>query len=656
MISASGSSMVGKALSGTGSEGRPGAGAIKLTAVLWMATAAAGWAATGATAESYSVAAGQDFPRRVYWGDTHVHSNLSLDANMSGNVSLSPASAYRFARGEKVLGSSGMPVKLRRPLDFLVVSDHAEYIGVMDGLRREDAQLLEHETARRWGSALAAGDRSPMAEFAASLSAGQSVLEHPAFDRTVWERTLALADSHNEPGIFTALIGYEWTSMPGGRNLHRVVLFGDDGTQVQSLLPFSAFDSDDPEDLWAHLARYEQETGGRAMAIPHNANLSGGTMFPDREANGAPMSQDYAQRRARWEPLVEVTQVKGDGEAHPFLSPDDEFADYETWDRSDVSLVNAHQDSWYPHEYARAALKLGLDLEARTGVNPYRFGMIGSTDSHTGLSTAEEDNFWGKFSGAEPSSERWERPMVAADLPFMTYEWQMAASGYAAVWARENTRAGIFEALTRREVYATTGPRMTVRLFGGWRFDAADAHAPDLPAVGYAGGVPMGGVLSPRPDDADAPVFLVSALKDPDGANLDRIQIVKGWRLLDGSLMEQVHDVVGSDGRVPDADGRLAPVGSTVDVQNASYSNSIGAAELVTWWRDLDFDPALQAFYYVRVLEIPTPRWTTYDAKFFGLKLPDQVPRVTRYRAYTSPIWYSPPLSRSGAGRSHPDR
>ncbi len=589
---------------------------------------------------SYSPDADRNFPRQVLWGDTHLHSNLSLDANVSGNLSVGPADAYRFARGEAIDVANGMRAKLRRPLDFLVVSDHAEYVGVMDGLRRGDALLLENPTAVRWGKALAAGDLSPMGEFARSLADGKSALDHPAFARTVWHRIVSTADEFNEPGHFSTLIGYEWTSAPGGQNLHRVVIFADGAETVAKVQPFSALDSSDPEKLWAFLARYEQDTGGHALAIPHNGNLSGGAMFTEQNRHGLPITASYARQRARWEPVVEVTQVKGDGETHPFLSPDDEFADYETWDRSDVSLVNPHQDAWFEHEYARSALKLGLRIEAAIGVNPYRFGLLGSTDSHTGLSTADENNYWGKFTGAYPSPDRWQRPMVRADLPYMTYEWQMAASGYAAVWARSNTREEIFAAFQRREVYATTGPRIVVRLFGSWTFESDDVQQPDLAAVGYSGGVPMGGSLGTMPAGAVSPRFLVHAQRDPDGANLDRIQIIKGWREVDGTLREAIYDVAFSANRKVGADGRLEPVGNTVSVKSATYANSIGAPELSAFWNDPDFDPSEGAFYYVRVLEIPTPRWTAYDQQFFGIHMSDEVPQVTQERAYTSPIWY----------------
>ncbi len=595
-------------------------------------------------AESYSPHTTQDFPRRVLWGDTHVHSKLSLDANMSGNRGLSAADAYRFARGERVTTNDGRPLKLRRPLDFLLVSDHAEYLGVMDGLNRQDALLLENDTARRWQQSLAAGDYSPMSEFAQSLVAGESVLVHPDYSRVIWNTVLEAAEAANQPGVFTALIGYEWTSMPGGNNLHRVVVFRDGAERAGQVLPFSAFDSDKPEDLWAFMDRYEAQTGGRILSIPHNSNISGGRMFPGLETDGQRMTADYARQRAWREPLVEATQVKGDSETHPFLSPDDEFADYESWDRSNVSMAVPHQDEWFRHEYVRSALQLGLEIADATGVNPYRFGLIGSTDSHTALATADEDDYWGKFVSAHPGPERWQTPIVRSDtLPYIAYEWEMAASGYAAVWAEENTREAVFDAMQRRETYATTGPRMTVRFFGGWTFAAADAHAPDLARVGYGKGVAMGGLLSDAPPgNGNPPQFLIQAFRDPDGANLDRLQIVKGWLRADGTLHEKVHDVAASEGRTADAEGRLPPVQSTVDPSTASYSNQFGAAELTTLWQDPDFDPDERAFYYLRVLEIPTPRWTTYDAVRFGLALPEEIPRVTQERAYTSAIWYEP--------------
>ena len=378
------------------------------------------------------------------------------------------------------------------------------------------------------------------------------------------------------------------------------------------------------------------------LALAHNGNVSNGLMFPveTNPETGAPLTEGYVETRAKWEPLYEVTQIKGDGEAHPFLSPNDEFADYETWDKSNLGPVLKEQEM-LQYEYAREALKNGLKLEADLGTNPYKFGMVGSTDSHTGLATAQEDNFFGKHSGVEPEADRWEH-LVGEFGDVKIVGWEMAASGYAAVWAEENTRRAIFDAMERKEVYATTGSRITVRFFGGWEFEEADARS-RLPAdVGYAKGVPMGGDLSPSPDGAPAPTFLVAALKDPIGGNLDRIQIVKGWLDAAGETQEHVYDVVWADDREPGADGKLPLVGNTVDLETATWTNTIGATDLITVWTDPDFDPAQQAFYYARVIEIPTPRWTAYESVRFGVKMSDEVPMTTEERAYTSPIWYTP--------------
>jgi uncharacterized protein DUF3604 len=422
--------------------------------------------------------------------------------------------------------------------------------------------------------------------------------------------------------------------------LHRVVIFRDGSDKANQVLPFSALDSENPEDLWKVLDAYEQKTGGSVLAIPHNGNLSNGHMFARVDFFGNPLTRQYAETRARWEPLYEVTQIKGDGETHPVLSPNDEFAGYEIWDKGNLNLSEKKTPEMLPHEYARSALKLGLKLEDQLGVNPYKFGMIGSTDSHTSLATAEEENFFGKHSGKEPQAERWSKA-VAEFGGIKVLGWEMTSSGYAAVWAMENTREALFDAMQRKEVYATTGPRMIVRFFGGWDFEARDAQT-RLPArVGYDKGVPMGGDLGKAPA-GKTPTFLVAALKDPIGANLDRIQVIKGWMDGKGELQEKVYDVVWSDGRKPSADGKLPPVGNTVDVPNATWTNTIGTPELITAWKDPDFDPSLKAFYYARVVEIPTPRWTAYDAKRYAIQMEMQVPMTTQERAYTSPIWYSP--------------
>jgi hypothetical protein len=393
------------------------------------------------------------------------------------------------------------------------------------------------------------------------------------------------------------------------------------------------------------MAAYEGKTGGQVLAIPHNGNLSNGIMFPILDSfTGKSFDRAYAETRAKWEPLYEATQIKGDGEAHPFLSPNDELADYETWDQGNLDLSVAKKKDMLQYEYARTALQIGLQLQRELGVNPYKFGMIGSTDSHTGLATAEEENFFGKHSGVEPSPERYKHPMAQAPSGAKYESWDMVSSGLAAVWARENTREAIFDAMMRKETYATTGPRMLVRFFGGWEFTEQDAMA-RLPAnMGYSKGVSMGGDLPPAPRGKSAPTFLVAALKDPLSGNLDRIQIVKGWLDKKGERQEKVYDVVWGDRdkRRLGNDGKLPLVGNTVNVKEATWTNTIGDPELITVWQDPDFDPKQPAVYYARVIEIPTPRWTAYEAKRFGITMPPEVPMITQERAYTSPIWYTP--------------
>jgi hypothetical protein len=480
-------------------------------------------------------------------------------------------------------------------------------------------------------------------EIVATLSEDATPLESDNIVRDAWRRFTALADKYNEPGRFTALIGYEWTAI-GGYNLHRNVIFRGDADVANRTVPFSQYDSKNPEDLWKALETFRTQTGTDVLAIPHNGNLSNGRMFNVENFDGTPLSPEMAALRIKTEPLIEATQIKGDSEAHPSLSPNDEFADYETWDKANLNGSEVKKPDMLQYEYAREALKNGLALEKKLGVNPYKFGMIGSTDSHTSLSTAEEENFFGKHSGVEPEPQRWEHLVIEAPDPSLSiYGWQQASSGYAAVWATDNTREAIFDAMRRKEAYATTGSRMTVRFFGGWDFNAADAESRMPAGVGYSKGVPMGGDLRKAPQ-GKSPSFLVAAMKDPYSGNLDRIQVVKGWLDNSGKLEEKVYDVVWSDAdkRKPGNDGKLPAVGNTVDVANATWVNSIGDPELIGVWTDPDFDPAEKAFYYVRVLEIPTPRWTAYEAKRFNIKMPKKVPMITQERAYTSPIWYSP--------------
>jgi hypothetical protein len=510
--------------------------------------------------------------------------------------------------------------------------------------------MLADPTGRRWYDMIQNGKGADAAlEIIIAFSQGKfpkalESLPGTSIYRTAWRETIKAAEEANDPGRFTAFIGYEWTSNTGGNNLHRNIVFRDSGAKASLVEPYTTqkpLGSDDPRDLWKWMAAYEEKTGGEVLAIAHNGNLSNGRMFPLIESfTSKPIDRAYAEIRARRERIYEATQMKGDGETHPFLSPNDEFAGFERWDKGNLDLSELKKPDMLQYEYARSALKLGLKVEQQLGVNPYKFGLVGSTDTHTGLSAVEEDNFFGKTSSSEPSATRASHPFVKTDKAVIM-GWEQTASGYAAVWATDNTREALFDAMQRKEVYATTGPRMVVRFFGGWDFDARDAES-RLPArAGYTKGVPMGGDLRQAPA-GKIPTFLVAALKDPNGANLDRYQIVKGWMDAQGQLHEKVYDVAWSGGRKPGPDGKLPPVGNTVDVANATWRNSIGAPELIAVWRDPDFNPAQRAFYYGRVIEIPTPRWTAYDAKYFGVNMPSEVPMTTTERAYTSPIWYTP--------------
>lgn len=586
----------------------------------------------------------RNIPTRVFWGDTHHHTSNSPDSGLLGNI-LGPEAAYRFARGEEVTSSTGLRAKLLRPLDFLVVSDHSEYLGLPDMLRTSDPVLLADPNGKRWHDMFHSGKGyDAFVEIMTSVSKGEEAIKNPQVKRTIWERFTKTADDYNDPGKFTAFIGFEWTSAPEGNNLHRVVVYRDGAERANQVVPYSMFDSGDPEGLWRYLAGYETKTSGQVLAIPHNGNVSNGLMFAEKTLSGKQIGKAYAQERMRWEPLIEVTQIKGDGETHPFLSPEDEFADFETWDKANLYGYAAKKNEMLQYEYGRSALKLGLKLENNTGANPFKFGMVGSTDSHTSLATTREENYFGKFVKTEPSPTRYEHELIRSDVdPKLTvYAPEEVASGLAAVWARENTRESIFDAMKRKEVYATTGTRIIVRVFAGWDFKADELESPDFADRGYARGVPMGGDLSNVPS-GKSPKFMIRAIRDIDGANLDRVQIIKGWLDSKGKTHEKIYDVAVSDGRKIGMDGRCkTPVGSTVDVANATYTNTIGDPLLTAYWVDPDFNPNERAFYYIRVIEIPTPRWTAYDAKRFGVKMPAEVPMTVQDRAYTSPIWYTP--------------
>ena len=596
--------------------------------------------------KEYSPYLDQSFPNRVLWGNTHVHTSFSFDSGLMG-VTLGPEQMFRFVRGEEFVTANGVRVKIDRPLDWLAITDHAEYLGMADQIRTANPDLLATEYGRRWYNMFKTSKEEGFkAAYEVFLSIGEKkeLVKGDKLKRSAWEHATAAAERFNQPGVFTALQGYEWTSAPGGNNLHRTVIFRDGAERVNRIIPFSAFDSEDPADLWKFMGGYERLTGGEVLAIPHNGNISNGHMYTVETYDKKPMDRAYAEERIRREPLMEVTQVKGNGETHPFLSPTDEFANYELWDFGNAANPPVPKEkSMLQWEYARSALKNGLKLEAQLGVNPYKFGMVGGSDQHVGVLTSQEDNFFGEFTNGLPSPDRWKSPIFKDKdgKPIVTV-WQEQTAGLGAVWSRENTREAVWDALKRKEAYATTGTRIIVRVFAGWDFQADEVERPDFAAQGYRRGVPMGGDLNRAPE-GKAPAFMVRSLRDPDGANLDRVQIIKGWLDAKGETLERIFDVAVSGGRKIGPDGRCAtPVGNSVDVANATYTNTIGTPLMTAYWKDPEFDPKQRAFYYVRVIEIPTPRWTAYDQKRFGIKMADYVPMTVNKRAYTSPIWYTP--------------
>jgi hypothetical protein len=603
--------------------------------------------------KAYSPYAQRAFPSTPLWGDTHLHTSYSVDAGLFGNR-LGLEAAYRFARGEEVVSSTGLPVKLSRPMDWLVITDHSDAMGFIQDLQKGEPGILAFEMGQRWFEGLQAGGQDAVdatLDLITNFSQGNippALLADysPGSKKyaNIWEHMVKTSETYNDPGHFTALIGFEWTSLVKGNNLHRNVIFREGAEKAGQVVPFTTQPpggSTDPMDLYQWLENYEAKTGGSALTLAHNGNLSNGFMFPvDEQYTGRKLDKAYVEQRAKWERMYEATQIKGDGEAHPLLSPEDEFADYETWDSGNLDLSQTKTPEMLKYEYAREALKIGLLLEARHGTNPYKFGLVGSTDSHTSLTTSEEENFFGKHTGSEPSPDRIQHPFTKTENGIFE-GWQTVSSGLAAVWAKENTRESIFDAMERKEVYATTGTRLMVRFFGGWDYTDDDLNSRQPAFRGYEKGVPMGGDLKTAADGA-APTFMVYALRDPIGANLDRIQIVKGWLDADGETHEKVFDVAWSGDRKPGADGKVPAVGNTVDVAAANWSNTIGAPELGTVWTDPDFDSKQSAFYYARVLEIPTPRWVCYDALRYGIEIPKDATTTGQERAYTSPIWYTP--------------
>jgi hypothetical protein len=587
--------------------------------------------------------AATELPRRAFFGDTHVHTGWSADAGLDGAVR-TPEDAYRLALGQEVESNSGLKTKLKQPFDWFMVTDHSDGMGTINEIVAGNPEMMAEPVLKRWREALEKGGAaaaSAKSELIVMQSQGKlpKQIMDPKWMNKAWRATVAAAEKYNKPGSFTTFIAYEWTvNAGGGDNLHRNVIFRDGAERTSETLPLTTFQTQDPHELWKWMAAYEKKTGGQVLAIPHNGNMSNGRMFEEKQFDGSPMTKEWAEMRARYEPLFEVTQIKGQSESHPSLSPNDEFAAWDLWDRGNL-VLEPKPEGALKTEYWREALKSGLRIQGQLGANPFRYGANGATDTHTGLSTTEEDNFYGKFKTLEPGAERWSFPVIEGTTGNYI-GWEQAAAGVMGVWSVANTREALWDAMKRKETFATTGSRLSVRLFGGYDFTDTDLEG-DLVATGYAKGVPMGGEMRAAPE-GKAPTFLVAAMRDAAGANLDRIQVIKGWVDAQNVTHEQVFEVIWSGERELDSHGKLPPVGNTVNLEKAEYTNTIGAAQLVGLFRDPDFDPAHRAFYYVRVLEIPTPRWTLYDKVRFKVEMAKEVPLFHQERAFTSPIWYEP--------------
>lgn len=567
--------------------------------------------------------------RNLYWGDLHVHTSYSTDAYING-VKATPEDAYRFFKGGEIEHAAGYGIRMSRPLDFAAVTDHSEYIGV---LRATDPDLPLKKRSLR--ERLLYDGRLSNTLLLAQTMLGFD-LENAIvpgwedFSRAAWRDIVNSAERHNDPGRFTAFVGYEWSSMPGERNLHRNVIYR--GARVPDL-PYSSVDSEDPRDLWSALQK-QREQGMEVFAIPHNGNVSDGLMYDRVMFDGKLMHADYARMRMENEPLSEIFQVKGSSETHPLLSNEDEFAGFEIYD---TQLSQYQDDSRAKGSYIRDALRTGLEMSHSEGFNPYRFGVIGSSDGHNASSPVEESDYHGKLPILDGSAAL--RMGKASYYPAtMPGGRRWSAAGLAAVWAQENTRESLFDAMRRKETFATSGPRIAVRFFGGWHYRADLLKQQDWITLAEQQGVPMGQDLPAG--DAAAPSFAVWAIRDPQSGNLDRIQIVKGWVDQSGKSREKLFNVAWSGQRSPDASGQLPAVGNTVDASTATYDNSIGAEQLSSVWVDPEFDPEQEAFYYARVIEIPTPRWTTFDAVHLGIPPPE--PISLQERAVTSAIWYTP--------------
>jgi hypothetical protein len=575
--------------------------------------------------------------KNAYFGAVHVHTNYSFDAFTNGTLA-TPANAYEWAQGKAIPGGGGGPdLKIITPLDFYAVSDHAEYMGVFKEMANPDSPLSKHPLASRITSKDQNVAMQAFAEVLRDKSQGKidPSLSNPAISKSVWHDIVKTADDFYVPGKFTTFPAFEWTANPSMRNLHRVVVFRDSKSVPEMAYPSN--DSNDPEDLWAWMET-SRRNGATLLAIPHNANASDGLMFSVQTYTDKPFTKEYISTRARNEPLYEITQIKGTSETHPDLSPNDEFAGFEQWDYT--LSADALRPTHRKGSFARQALLDGLSFAAKGMGNPFHYGFIGDSDTHNAAATNEENNYTGKFGFENDPSHRL-RGLEGQPEGQKQQVREFSSGGLAGVWAEENTREAIYDAMMRRETFGTTGPHIKVRFFGGWSFGPEDLTGKDFARKGYAAGVPMGGTLKTA-GKGQSPSFMVWAIKDPKSGNLDRAQIVKGWVDAKGAQHEKIYDVAWSGDRKLDAAGKLPAVGNTVDAKKASYSNTIGQAELSAVWEDPEFDPNLNAFYYVRVLEIPTPRWSTYDAVKLGIDVPAGLPVSIQERAYTSAIWYEP--------------
>jgi hypothetical protein len=575
--------------------------------------------------------------RNAYFGDVHVHTGWSFDAFTNGSRT-TPTDAYAWAQGREITNSGvGGKIQIRTPLDFYMVAEHAEFMGVFNQMSNPESPLSKTELAKGVNSPDPNVRLQTFAGVLRDMSAGKvdPTLTDPALARSVWAEIVKAADAAYRPGQFTTFAGYEWTANPQKRNLHRVVVFRDTAHLPDMVL--SALESEDPETLWKWMDELRAR-GSTLLAIPHNGNASDGLMFELNKFDGKPIDAAYNRTRAANEPLYEISQIKGTSETHPALSPNDEFAGFEQWDYT--LSADAERPTHRRGSFARQALLDGLSQEATGNGNPFKYGFIGDSDTHNAAGSNEEFNYTGKFAFENDAGHRI-NGMAGQPEGQIQQVREFSSGGLAGVWAEENTRESIFDAMQRRETFGTSGTMIKVRFFGGWDFTDADLKGMGAVRAGYARGVPMGSDL--KAPAGKAPSFLVMTSKDPKSGNLDRVQIVKGWLDGSGKQHEQVYDVAWSGDRKPDPkSGKLPPVGDTVNAATAEYSNSIGAAELATVWTDPDFDPAVRAFYYVRVLEIPTPRWSTIDAVRLGVPVPKGLPVSIQERAWTSPIWYTP--------------